>query len=64
LKLPSSIEASAKVIKTVGHSVCGIRGVNFKVGRKSAPKPLVDFDLIVENIMKLMRDGYEMQGID
>jgi hypothetical protein len=41
------MEHTAKVIKTVGHSICGIKGVNFKTGRKAPPKALVDFDLIV-----------------
>ncbi len=64
LKQASSIEHTAKIIKTVGHSICGISGINFKVGRKSVPKPIVEFDDMVKSVMKLMREGYEMQGID
>lgn len=44
LKQASSIEHTAKIVKTVGHSICGIRGVNFKAGRKAPPKPLIEFD--------------------
>lgn len=64
MKQASSIAQAAKVVKTVGHSVCGIRGVNFKQGRKNPPKPLVEFDAIVENIMKVMTEGYDIMGID
>jgi hypothetical protein len=64
LKQPSSLEQAAKVIKSVGKSICGIQGVIIKVGRKPMPKDLVEFDDLVKCVMNVKDNGYDIKGID
>lgn len=64
LKQTSTIEYTAKVIKTVGNIISGIKGVTFKTGRKGPAKEIVEYDDIVKHIMIVMKQGYNAKGID